>query len=249
MRVQRTHRGVDTRGLALSGDNQRLAAVRQKVLRNGVDPARIHTRHIRSRLAGGPGRTEARRERRDKRSDLPALETEPVIGHRSRQRVDAFDGVEPVHRATRGSCTPSVSEAARVTDRLRIGEQRIGVEAEDHRGSIESEHEIDVASRRLAQACKPVLVADGVVGRPLHLGEAGSELGDQARQGGRGEGLGEDRKAGAAICGVRLGQLSPGRHEIGPRFPLTLQRDRLRAVRIVEAEHRRLHARARGPER
>ena len=209
MRVQRAHRGVDGRGLALSGDNQPLAAVRQKVLGDGVDPARVDTGDIRCRLAGGPGRTEARRERREKRSDLPALETEPMIRHRSRQRVDAFDGVEPVHRAAGGARTPSVGEAARVTDHLRIGEQRIGVEAENHRGSIEPEHEIDVASRGLAQTREPVLVADGVVGRPLHLGEAGSELGDQARQRRRGEGLGEDRKAGAAIRGMSLRTAAP----------------------------------------
>ncbi len=123
----------------------------------------------------------------------------------------------------RGSRTPSVGEAARVTDRLRIGEQRIGVEAENHRGSIEPEHEIDVASRGLAQTREPVLVADGVVGRPVQLGEAGAELGDQARQRRRGEGLGEDRKAGAAIRGMSLGQLPPGGHEIvpGPRLRLS----------------------------
>src|SRR5687767_11132355 len=118
MRVQRAHRGVDTRGLALSGDNQPLAAVRQKVLGNGVDPAPIDAGDLRSPLAGGPGRTELRRERSEKRSDLAALETKPVIRHRSRQGVDAFDGVEPVHRAAGSSRTPSVREAARVTDRL-----------------------------------------------------------------------------------------------------------------------------------
>src|SRR5688572_11795186 len=48
---------------------------------------------------------------------------------------------------------------------------------------------------------------------------------------------------------MRLCELPPRRDEIGPRFPRTLQRDRLRAVRIVEAEHRRLHARARRPDR
>ena len=47
---------------------------------------------------------------------------------------------------------------------------------------------------------------------------------------------------------MSLGQLPPGRHEIAPGLPRALQRDRLRAVGIVEAEHRRLDARARGPE-
>ena len=51
----------------------------------------------------------------------------------------------------------------------------------------------------------------------------------------------------SAACA--FGQLAPGRHEIAPGLPRTLQRDRLRAVGIVEAEHGRLDPRARGPER
>ena len=41
IRVQGADRGVDGRGLAFPGDNQPLAAVRQEVLRKGVDPARV----------------------------------------------------------------------------------------------------------------------------------------------------------------------------------------------------------------
>ncbi len=48
-RVQGTDRGVDGRGLALPGHDQPLAAVRQKVLGQGVDPARIDTRDAGSR--------------------------------------------------------------------------------------------------------------------------------------------------------------------------------------------------------
>ena len=47
---------------------------------------------------------------------------------------------------------------------------------------------------------------------------------------------------------MSLGQRTPGRHEIVPGLPLPLQRDRLRAVGIVEAEHGRLDEGARGPE-
>ena len=91
--------------------------------------------------------------------------------------------------------------------------------------------------------------ADGVVGRPLRPGEAGSNLRGQARQRRRGKGLGQDRKARAAIRGMRLRQFPPGHHEIVPGFSRALQPDRLRAVRIVEAEHRRLDAHARAPQR
>ena len=70
-----------------------------------------------------------------------------MIRHRSRQRVDPFDGVEAVHCTTGRSRTPSVREASRVTDHLRVGQERVGVEGENHRGSIEPEHEIEVATR------------------------------------------------------------------------------------------------------
>ncbi len=102
------------------------------------------------------------------------------------------------------------AKAARVTDHFRIGRQRIGVEAEDHRRSIEPEQEIDVASGRLPQTGEAVLVADGVVGRREH--PPGSGFGapeTKARQRRRGEGLGQDRQAGAAIRRMCLRQSAP----------------------------------------
>src|SRR4030095_1775823 len=75
------------------------------------------------------------------------------------------------------------------------------------------------------------------------------KLRGQARKRRRGKGLGQDRKTGAAIRGMRLRQWPPRHHEIGPGPSRTLQRDRLRAVGIVKAEHRRLDAGARAAER
>ncbi len=171
-----------------------------------------------------------------------------MIGHGARQRVDSFNRVEPVHRATGGSRASSSGETSRVTEHLRVGEKRVGVEGENHRGSIEPEHEIEVAPRGGPQSREPALVADGVVGHPLQPRVTALELGGQACERGRAERLGEDRKAGAAIRGMRLGQLTPGRHEIAPGLLRPLQCDRLRTVGIVEAEHGRLDERARGPE-
>ncbi len=247
-RVERADRRVDGRGLAFPNHDQPLAAVRQKVLGEGVDPARIDARDVRHGLRLRPRADKPCRERRDEGRDLPALETEPMIRHGSRQRVDTFHRVEPVHCATRGSRTPSGREASRVSDHLGVGQERIGVEGENNRRLIEPEHEVDVAPRGGPQAGEPVLVADRLVGRPGRLRVAGAEFGGQARKSGRGEGLGEDRKAGATIRRMRLGQLTPGRHEIVPGLRLRFQPDALRAVGIVEAEHRRLDPRARGPE-
>ena len=61
IRVQRADRGVDSRGLAFPGDDQPLAAVRQKVLGKGVDPARVDTRDAGSRQARGSGLGRTRR--------------------------------------------------------------------------------------------------------------------------------------------------------------------------------------------
>ena len=228
-RVQGADGGVDGRGLAVASHDQPLAAVRQKVLRKGVDPAR--RRHPGRRLPAAAAGSNACREGREEGGDLPALETEPMIRHRSRQREDPFNSVEPVHLAARGSRTSSGREASRVTDHLGVGQERVGVEGEDDRRLIDPEHQVDVAPGGGPQAREPVLVADRLVGRPRRLRIAGAELGGQARQGGGGEGLGEDRETGATIRGMSLGQLAPGRHEIGPGLRLAFQSDRVASGR------------------
>ena len=133
IRVQGADRGMDGRGLAFPSHDEPLAAVRQKVLGKGVDPARVDTRDAGSREArgSGRGRSKARSERCEEWGDLPALETEPMIRHGSRQRVDPFNRVESVHRATGGSSAPSGRETSRVTDHLRVGEKRVGVEGRE----------------------------------------------------------------------------------------------------------------------
>jgi len=50
-----------------------------------------------------------------------------------------------------------------VTEHLRVGEQRVSVERENHRGAIEPEHEIDVASRHLPEIA--LVVTDVVMPR------------------------------------------------------------------------------------
>ena len=191
MRVQRADRRVNGGRLPFPSHNQALAAVRLKVLGNGLDPTRVDTRDAGScrARASGRGRRNPCGERCEEWGDLPALETEPMIGHRARQGVDPFNRVEAVHRATRGSRTSCGGEAPGMANHLRIREKRVGVEGKNHRGSIEPQHEIEVAPGGLPQSGESVLVADGVVGRPVQAGIAGTELGSQARQGGGREGL------------------------------------------------------------
>ena len=219
-RVQRADRGVDGRGLTIARDDQSLAAVGLKILGEGVDPARVHTRDTAARHTTR-GRSEACRERGEERGDLTALEPKPMIGHRSGERVDPFDRVEPVHLTTGTARAPSSCEASRVAEHLGVAEQRVGVESENHRRLIEAEHEIDVAPRGGPQSREPVLVADRVVGRPLQPGSRRSkpgapEWGEKDRTG---------LKASAAIL------RAPGRAQAvtgPPRFPRALQCDRLR---------------------
>ena len=160
---------MNGRRLAFPSQDEPLAAVRLKIFDKGVDPPRVDTGDASSRRAHGSGRGRSKPccERREEGADLPALETEPMISHGSRQRVDPFNRVESVHRATGGSRAPSGREAPRVTDHLRVGEKRVGVEGEDDGRLIEPEHEVEVAARGGPQAREPVLVADRVVRRPL----------------------------------------------------------------------------------
>ena len=205
--IQCANRGVNGRGLTLPGHDQPLAAVRQKILGKGVDPTRVDTRDAGTCQACTTGRrrNNARSEGREEWRDLPALETEPMIRHGSRQRVDPLNRVESIHRATRGSRTPSGREAARVTDHLGVGQERVGVKREDDGRLIDPKHQVEVASRDGPKPREPVLVADRLVGRPGRPRKAGAELGCQARQRGGGEGLGEDRKSGTTIRGMSLG--------------------------------------------
>ena len=171
-----------------------------------------------------------------------------MIRHGSSQRVDRFNGVESIHLATRGSRTSSSGEASHVTDHLGVGQERVCVEGENDGRLIHPEHQIDIASGGRPQARQPVLVADRVVGRPSCLRIAGSEVGYEACERRRGEGLGEDRKAGTTIRDMGLSELCPGRDEIGPGLRFPFQPDGLRAVGIVQAEHRGLDTSARCPE-
>ena len=172
-----------------------------------------------------------------------------MIRHRSRQRVDAFNGVETIHHAAGYASASSIREATPVTDILRVGQERIRIERENHRRFIEPEQKIDVAANGLLQSREAVLVADGVVGRPLQLRIFRAQLGHEARERGRRERFRKDREAGAAIRGMSLGQLAPRRHEIGPGLRFALQPDGLRSIGIVEAKHGCLDARARRTER
>ena len=98
MCVQGADSGMDGGGLTLPCHDQALAVVRVKIFGERLDPARVDTRDTCPGRTCGPSHTEPRRERREERGDLAALETEPMIRHRSRQREDTFDRVEPVHR-------------------------------------------------------------------------------------------------------------------------------------------------------
>ena len=61
-RVQRADGGVDGCGLAIPGDDQSLAAVRQKILGQRVDPARVDTRDgCLPALRGSQARQDVRR--------------------------------------------------------------------------------------------------------------------------------------------------------------------------------------------
>jgi hypothetical protein len=116
-------------GLTFPGNDQALAAIRQQVLGQGVDPARVDTWNAGSLACGG---SKARGEGGEERGDLAAPETEPVIRHRSRQRVDALDRVEPVHRTTGRTGASAVRETTRVPNHLGVGQKGIGVERVVH---------------------------------------------------------------------------------------------------------------------
>ena len=99
-----------------------------------------------------------------------------MIRHGARQRIDPFNSIESVHRATRGSRTPSVSEAARVlglyvdtgfmresdADAMRYLERAVGPDAVRVAGAgALSALGIPVATGRFGASMAVELVNDG----------------------------------------------------------------------------------------
>ncbi len=174
------------------------------------------------------------------RLQLGRLERQPVVGDHAGVAGAAFDGVEPVHR--RGAVADSAArrEIADVLELAAAAGKKIGVQRHDHVGLGEVVANVqrlleDDAGGFLVRVQPGRLVLD-----PAGLRQRVHESAELCGQRRRGDGLGEDAHALAALL-HQLAEVQPQRLlGVFPADDLPLPSRRLRAIRVVQPQHRRL---------
>ncbi len=256
--VDPVDQGVDRGRLAAAGDHERPGAGGAEVLGDEVDPGANLGGQLAARRRAGHSQPAG--ERDGEGAHLRGREAHPVVGVGAGHRERRLDGVEAVHPPGLVR-PPAAGEAAGVGEGLPLGQERVGVEGEDRPGALEVVDRPRRPARRGLDAGEHALLAGRLPDHPARRREAFGEAPGEARRGGGGEGLGEDRQAPAV---ARLGRdLAPGLGEVVPgRFLRRLIRRLIRssirsgalrgagaggvahrpeAVRVVEVEDRRLH--------
>ena len=151
----------------------------------------------------------------------------------------ALERVETIHPVG-GLGPPPGAVVARVAQGARAAAEEIGVERDDDVGAIEVVLDLDVFAERELPAGADVLAAGRIPLVPSGGREAREEGADLGRQCRRAHRLGQDPQTGA-LKGLLRRERRPDRPEKRrPRPNLADVGERLRAIGIVEAEHRGL---------
>ena len=241
--VHRMRERVHGRGLILTGDDHRPAAMSLEILCDGRDPlldeltARGRRRDRARRRAGADRGGETPREP----FDLRSLERQAMFRLRARQRRRAFDDVQAVHVLVVVGDAPPIGEVPGVAQRSDRGRrEEVRLEGQDDVRFVEVIDRVRRRSVRLADAGSRAVAADGIVLVPLRGRILLQRRRQQLRERRRRDGLTEDsetRSLDRLLCPERgLDRAHAG----GPRAYFTAMGQRLRAIGIVEAEHGRL---------
>ena len=162
-----------------------------------------------------------------------------MIRSRSRGRGHRLDRVEPIH-AIGLLGTPARREIARVADRSRSAAENIGVERQDDVGLAETVLRVDVLAESELRAAAHMLAACRIPLMPFRGRKARKQVSDLSGERRRVDRLSEDAEPRAlerALCRERR---ADGPEKRGPRADVAQVQQRLRAIRIVEAENRGL---------
>ena len=225
---------LDLGRLRLAGHHQAASPVAAEVGRHGLDPAR---RHLIGGRRGRPRNADGRGERAGERGDGGGAEAEAVVRLRTGRGESALDDVETVHRLTG---PPAARELAHLDEMRRATAEEVRVEGDDHVGAgqvVNRTHVVPEGCERPA----PDRVGPGglplVPARFRVLLEDGAELG---AEGGRGDGLGEEPQARAALPALRAERRARGAEEVGPGADGAAEGDGLQSLGVVERQYRRL---------
>ena len=171
-----------------------------------------------------------------------------MIGDRSGRRRRALGDVEAVHHGRRFVDPAVRGEVPSVTNGTRALEQEVGVEGHDHVGARQ------VVARRVRRAerggetASRVVAADRVPAVPGRARIVGEQLGDERRLGRAGDRSGQQTQARALLGRLRGHRGRERSAEALPARDASELGDRLRAIGVVEVEHRRLGDRVGGAE-
>ena len=165
-----------------------------------------------------------------------------MISECSRRCVAAFDRVQAIHRRRTVAHAAAAREIARVAKMSRTFVEEIRIERDDDVRFRQVVMNIDVISERELRAFAHVVAIHRFPLMPLNAGIEREELLDLIAERRRRDRLRENSKSGA----IRLRR---GEHwlqrgdELAPRRGVAESANDLRAIRIVQAEDRRLHER------
>ena len=169
-------------------------------------------------------------------------EREPVIGPRAGRRRHALERVQPIHPGGILGPPPR-AEVTRVAKSRWSASENVGIEREDDVGAIQAVLRVDVLAERELCAAARVLAAGRIPLMPGGGREACQEVADLRGQCRRAHRLGQDAEAGAGERLLSREHRADRPEKGGPRPDLADVGERLRPIRIVEAEHRGLRER------
>jgi hypothetical protein len=247
--VHRVRERVDRWRLMISGDDEAGAAMRLEIFRNRVDPfldgrpqglrSAPRTRAISRTRPTRPSRPNAARDRGRDRLDLARLRRQAMIGTRSGRRRHRFDRIEPVHPIGLLG-TPARGEVPRVPQAPGSGADEVGVERQDHVSAIEPVLRVHVFAKREFRAGTCAVAARRIPLMPFRGRVSSQHIANLRGERRRVDRLGEDAQPRAFERRLRRQRIANRTQERRPRPDLAEVGQRLRPVRIVEPENRRL---------
>ena len=218
--------------LVLAGDDGAPAAVAREVPHERFDEGQGR------RLGPGHAGPQARGDRARGALHVARGERQAMVGLRARRGERALEHVEAVHLGRAGA--PAGGEVAHVAQVGRAAAQEVGVEGQDHLGVGEAVVGVDVVAEGEPRPGARRVAADRLPLVPARLGELAQERAELAREGGRGDGLGQDAEPGAPARALRPERRAEHRQEAAPRADVAQVGEGLRAVGVVERQHRGL---------
>ena len=237
--IHRLGQGVNDRRLLVAGIDDRRSAMVLEVADEGGDP-RVPAPGRGFVFRRLPRDSQRPGQRTREALDFPDLKPQPMVGHGPGDRGGALGNVEPVHGLARRSGRALFGEVARVAKFGRPLSQKIAVEGDNDRGTVEVVNRVHYFSEGQLRAFEGAVAGGGLVLMPAGRGEILKQAVELGGEGRRGYRLGENPQAHSPGKPLRFDLASEDGHERQPTADLPSLRGDLGTVGVVEAQYRRL---------